>query len=163
MNDRIDVTTGEWRRVSMTYAWADVVTTLIAGVVVAGFASVPAGIGTGWPWWTFVIMGGVFGLFVVIALFSFFRVRTIGYQLRADDLLMRRGMIYRRFVAVPYGRMQMVDITRGPIERMLGLSQLKFITAAATTAVSLPGLKADEAERLRDHLVTVAETRRAGL
>ena len=42
------------------------------------------------------------------------RVRSIGYRLREDDLLFRRGIMFQRLVAVPYGRMQLVDITRGP-------------------------------------------------
>jgi membrane protein YdbS with pleckstrin-like domain len=91
------------------------------------------------------------------------RVRSIGYRLRADDLVFRRGIMFQRQVAVPYGRMQLVDITRGPVARALGLADLKFVTAAAATAVTLPGLPLDEAERLRDELVALAETRRAGL
>ena len=91
------------------------------------------------------------------------RVRSIGYQLRDDDLLFRRGIMFQRFVAVPYGRMQLVDINRGPVARALGLAELKFVTAAAATAVTLPGPAVDEAERLRDQLVALAESRRAGL
>jgi membrane protein YdbS with pleckstrin-like domain len=91
------------------------------------------------------------------------RVRSIGYQLREDDLLFRRGIMWQRFVAVPYGRMQLVDINRGPIARSLGLSELKFVTAAASAGVTIPGLLQADAEVLRDHLVQVAESRRAGL
>ena len=91
------------------------------------------------------------------------RVRSIRYRLRADDLVFRRGIMFQRQVAVPYGRMQLVDITRGPVSRALGLADLKFVTAAAATAVTLPGLPLEDAEQLRDHLVALAETRRAGL
>ncbi len=91
------------------------------------------------------------------------RVRSIGYRLRKDDLLFRRGIMFQRQVAVPYGRMQLVDITRGPVARALGLADLKFVTAAASTAVTVPGLPMEEADRLRDELVALAETRRAGL
>ncbi len=91
------------------------------------------------------------------------RVRSIGYQLRDDDLLFRRGIMWQRFVAVPYGRMQLVDINRGPIARLLGLSELKFVTAAASAGVTIPGLLEADADALRDHLVSVAESRRAGL
>ena len=71
--------------------------------------------------------------------------------------------MFLRMVAVPYGRMQLVDINRGPLSRALGLSELKFVTAAASTGITIPGLLADDAEELRDHLVAVAESRRAGL
>lgn len=90
-------------------------------------------------------------------------VRAIGYQLRTDDLIFRRGILFRRQVAVPYGRLQLVDVSRGPISRLLGLSELRLVTAAVSTGVTIPGLPQAEAEELRDHLISVAETRRAGL
>jgi membrane protein YdbS with pleckstrin-like domain len=71
--------------------------------------------------------------------------------------------MFQRFVAVPYGRMQLVDINRGPVARLLGLSELRFVTAAAATGVVIPGITSDEAETLRDRLVELAESRRAGL
>jgi membrane protein YdbS with pleckstrin-like domain len=91
------------------------------------------------------------------------RVRSIGYQLRDDDLLFRRGLLFQRFVSVPYGRMQLVDINRGPVSRILGLSDLRFVTAAASSGIAIPGLPLADAEELRDRLVELAETRRAGL
>jgi membrane protein YdbS with pleckstrin-like domain len=71
--------------------------------------------------------------------------------------------MFQRFVSVPYGRMQLVDINRGPLARAVGLSELKFVTAAASTGVTIPGLPAAVAEELRDRLVSLAESRRAGL
>ena len=71
--------------------------------------------------------------------------------------------MFQRFVSVPYGRMQLVDITRGPIARWLGLADLKFVTAAAATGVVIPGLPEADADELRDQLVALAESRRAGL
>ena len=104
---------------------------------------------------------------VVVAVVSFSLVprwvAAIGYQLREDDLIFRRGILFRRQVAVPYGRLQLVDVSRGPVSRLLGLSELRLVTAAVSTGVSIPGLPEKEAEDLRDHLISVAETRRAGL
>ena len=91
------------------------------------------------------------------------QARAIGYQLRDDDLVFRRGILWQRLVAVPYGRMQLVDITHGPLDRGFGIAQLKFVTAAASTGVTIPGLEQTTAETLRDHLVAVAESRRTGL
>lgn len=91
------------------------------------------------------------------------RVRAIGYVLRDDDLVFRRGILFSRLVAVPYGRMQLVDITRGPVARALGLAELRLVTAAAASDVTLPGLPADRAAELRDELVARAESRRVGL
>jgi membrane protein YdbS with pleckstrin-like domain len=54
-------------------------------------------------------------------------------------------------------------VSRGPISRSLGLSDLKFITASSSSNVSIPGLPAELADELRDRLIALAETRRAGL
>jgi membrane protein YdbS with pleckstrin-like domain len=91
------------------------------------------------------------------------RVKAIGYGLRDDDVVVRRGILFRRQVAAPYGRLQLVDISRGPLTRLLGLSELRVVTAAASSGVTIPGLPIAEAEELRDHLIAVAESRRAGL
>ena len=91
------------------------------------------------------------------------QARSIGYQLRDDDLVFRRGILWQRMVAVPYGRMQLVDITHGPLDRGFGIAQLKLVTAAAATGVVIPGLSQQAAETLRDTLIAVAETRRTGL
>lgn len=91
------------------------------------------------------------------------QARATGYQLRADDLVFRRGILWQRMVAVPYGRMQLVDITHGPLDRAFGIAQLKLVTAAASTGVVIPGLTQDAAQQLRDTLIEVAETRRTGL
>jgi membrane protein YdbS with pleckstrin-like domain len=84
-------------------------------------------------------------------------------MLRADDIVFRKGILWQRIIAVPYGRMQLVDITHGPLDRAFGVSQLKMVTAAATTGVQIPGLTQAAAEALRDTLIDVAETRRTGL
>ena len=91
------------------------------------------------------------------------QARSYGYQLRNDDLVFRRGILWQRVVAVPYGRMQLVDITHGPLDRGFGIAQLKLVTAAASTGVVIPGLSQQAAEQLRDTLIDVAETRRTGL
>ncbi len=159
---RIDQDPGAWRRVSPKYIVVDLVGNLVTGALVTAASSAPVWLfGWGEWWWLLTAVVGVVSL-VVVALTPR-RVRSIGYLLRDDDLLFRRGIMFQRFVAVPFGRMQLVDITRGPLARALGLSELKLVTAAAATGVVIPGLPLEDAELLRDHLVAVAETRRAGL
>ncbi|WP_394553083.1 PH domain-containing protein [Agromyces sp. MMS24-JH15] len=151
----------EWRRVSPKYVVVEVVGSLIGAAVMVGALLVAnALLGLWWAPWAALAIGVI--ALVGIA-FEPRRVRAIRYRLREDDLLFRRGIMFQRQVAVPYGRMQLVDITRGPVARALGLADLKFVTAAAATAVTVPGIPLEEAERLRDELVALAETRRAGL
>jgi len=159
---RLEPVAGEWRRVSPKYIVVDLVGNLVTGVIFTAVSTAPAWLlGWGVWWWVLPVVVGIVSI-VLIALTPR-RVRSIGYLLREDDLLFRRGIMFQRFVAVPFGRMQLVDITRGPLARGLGLAELKLVTAAAATGVVIPGLTLADAEQLRDHLVALAETRRAGL
>lgn len=91
------------------------------------------------------------------------RYAAWGYLEREDDLLVRRGVLVRRTSVVPYGRMQYVDVTAGPVARRYGLAMVTLHTAAAATDASIPGLRAEEAARLRDRLAALGEARQAGV
>jgi uncharacterized protein len=91
------------------------------------------------------------------------RYEAWGYLERDDDLLVRRGVVVRRTSVVPYGRMQFVDVTAGPLDRRLGLATVTLHTAAAATDASVPGLRLPEATRLRDRLAALGEARQAGV
>ncbi|CAL9543551.1 hypothetical protein SUDANB140_04304 [Streptomyces sp. enrichment culture] len=89
--------------------------------------------------------------------------RSWRYTERADDLLISRGVLWREETVVPYGRMQLVEVTSGPVERHFGLASVQLHTAAAATDATIPGLDPAEAERLRDRLTELGEARSAGL
>ncbi|MFJ3922857.1 PH domain-containing protein [Streptomyces sp. NPDC090022] len=89
--------------------------------------------------------------------------RSWRYAERADDLLISRGVLWREQTVVPYGRMQLVEVTSGPLERRFGLASVQLHTAAAASDARIPGLVPAEAERLRDRLTELGEARSAGL
>ena len=91
------------------------------------------------------------------------RVRSYGYVERQDDFLVTSGILFRRLVIVPYGRMQLVDLVAGPIDRALGITTVQLHTAAATSDAAVPGLEPDAAAALRDRLAAKGESREAGL
>ena len=91
------------------------------------------------------------------------RVRAWGYAERAEDLLVRRGVMFRRMSVIPYGRMQYVEVTAGPFERAFGLATVQMHTAAAASDARIPGLPAAEAARLRDQLTSLGESHAMGL
>lgn len=150
-----------WQRVSPRLATARrivaVGTAGVVGLVATGVllvlapawaapAAVVALTVAGWLWW---LVGR--------------QVAAIGYAERADDLLVTRGILFRELVVVPYGRMQLVDVQAGPLDRRFGIARLQLHTAAATTDASIPGLPTAEAGRLRDQLAALGEARSAGL
>ncbi|NXY97222.1 PH domain-containing protein, partial [Streptomyces sp. BR123] len=89
--------------------------------------------------------------------------RSWRYAERADDLLISRGVLWQGQIVVPYGRMQLVEVTSGPLERRFGLASVQLHTAAAATDAKIPGLLPADAERLRDRLTELGEARSAGL
>jgi uncharacterized protein len=126
------------------------------------------------------IIGGVAGQFVSAAVgiaiaagvvlaglvgerFLARRVASWGYAERHDDLMVRRGVLIRRLSVIPYGRMQFIDVTAGPLERALGLATLRMHTAAAASDARIPGLESAAAAALRDQLAALGEAQAAGL
>ncbi|MFB4353959.1 PH domain-containing protein [Microbacterium sp. LWO14-1.2] len=152
---------GVWHQISPRYVVSQIVQNVIFIAIVAVVAAVLAlALHQTWAW----IPAGVIVLITLITLIILPRqAKAIGYMLRDDDIVFRKGILWQRMIAVPYGRMQLVDITQGPLDRAFGVTQLKMVTAAATTGVQIPGLTQAAAEALRDTLIEVAETRRTGL
>jgi membrane protein YdbS with pleckstrin-like domain len=89
--------------------------------------------------------------------------RSWGYVERADDLMVTHGAMFKKLTVVPYGRMQLVDVKAGPVERAFGLVNVKLHTAAATTDAQVRGLSPADAGSLRDRLTALGEAHSAGL
>jgi uncharacterized protein len=140
------------RRIEVTVAAAALAlaagsgATVLAGLVAAGIAL------------ALVVAGTVPALW-----FTRNRFRSWSYLERDEDLIVERGVLFRRLSVVPYGRMQFVDVTAGPIDRMFRLATVRLHTAAAASDARIPGLERDEAARLRDRLAALGEAKAAGL
>lgn len=87
------------------------------------------------------------------------------YTLSEEGFKKESGVIWKKYVTIPYGRIQNVNINRGILARLLGLSDVLIQTAgmsATTRRVSfsaegvLPGLSREDAERIRGELVAKA-------
>jgi membrane protein YdbS with pleckstrin-like domain len=89
--------------------------------------------------------------------------RSWGYAENDDDLLVTSGVMFKRLVAIPYGRMQFVDVEAGPLARAYGVATVTLHTASTETAADIPGLPAAEATRLRNRLTELGEAHGAGV
>ncbi|WP_422730931.1 PH domain-containing protein [Microbacterium abyssi] len=152
---------GRWHQISPRYVTSQFLQNgLVLALLVIVVLVLTLVLDQTWAW----IPGGILAAVILVTLAILPRqARAIGYMLREDDIVFRKGILWQRIIAVPYGRMQLVDITHGPLDRAFGVAQLKMVTAAATTGVQIPGLTQAAAESLRDTLIDVAETRRTGL
>ena len=114
-------------------------------------------------------------LLIAIALLIFLFVwakltyKFYRYELTDDGFRKELGVIWKKYTTIPYDRIQNVDIYRGIIARVLGLSDLHIQTAGLSASVSrygssgigaegrLPGLSKETAEQLRDELISRAK------
>jgi membrane protein YdbS with pleckstrin-like domain len=150
-----------WRRPSpklLTMRRLEVAAAAVAGAALAGGLAAAADGWVGAPVAAAFLLAGL-----AAEVFVRRRVHAWGYSEREDDLLVRRGVMFSRLSVVPYGRMQFVDVTAGPVERSFGLATVRLHTAAAASDARIPGLAAEEAARLRDRLAELGEAQAAGL
>ncbi|OUJ19401.1 putative membrane protein YdbS containing bPH2 domain [Methanonatronarchaeum thermophilum] len=96
----------------------------------------------------------VFFLFFVFgSVYSIFRYKIWGYEVRDDSLYLKRGVFTRVKTIVPYARIQHVDTQRSVLERILNLSTLVVYTAGSRGSdVNIPGLDPEHAENLQKQL-----------
>lgn len=126
----------------------------------------------GYLWWAFLI----FSLFVIFCyIWAKLTYRFWAYQLTEDAFKKERGVIWKKYISIPYERIQNVDIRRGIIARILGLSDLQIQTAGYSAVYGrrgmagigaegyLPGLDMSVAEQLREKLIKRAKGVKQGL
>jgi membrane protein YdbS with pleckstrin-like domain len=152
----------EWLRPSPRLLVLRRLEVAVATLALAVAAGVVAGTeGDGWA--GLAAAGAALVLGVVAERFVYRRFANWSYAEREDDLLVRRGVLFSRLSVVPYGRMQFVDVSAGPLERAFGLATVRMHTAAAATDARIPGLQQAEAARLRDRLAELGEAQAAGI
>jgi len=164
--DLFDAPGGEWQRVSPKLATARRITlvpmpALLALAVAAAALLLPVAA------WQRASLAAVAILTAALAAWvwqwSGRNARSWGYLEAEDDLVVTGGVLFRRLVAVPYGRMQFVDVQAGPLDQRFGIASVTLHTASTETAATIPGLPAAEAARLRDRLTEMGESHGAGL
>ncbi len=162
MNDLFAPTDVSWTPVSPRLASLRRVSAAIAIGLVALVVAIPLAFAFGWLY---------AGLVAVVALAAYGwawvgigrNQRSWKYAEREDELLVTHGVMFRELVVVPYGRMQFVDVTAGPLERSFGLATVELHTATPATDAKIPGLTPDEAARLRDRLSALGQAQAWGL
>ncbi|WP_232818095.1 MULTISPECIES: PH domain-containing protein [Kocuria] len=156
---------GQWQGISRKYIAVSVINDLISLAFMLAITGWPvllkvlgpfAGASWGWllPWPLLVL-----AFYVINMALTPRRVRAHCYREDPDEFLVRKGLIVRRLVVVPYGRMQYVDVNSGPLLRAFGLAEITLHTASPQTDTKLPGVTAAEANRLREHLTERGEDR----
>ncbi len=136
-------------------------------------------IGVAWVFLFFSFF--IFFIFIYLMVCRFFARLTYRYwryELSENAVKIEKGIILKKYISIPYERVQNVDIYRGILDRLLGLSELHIQTAGYSGGYSgrgwgglagrssegrLPGLDPQKAEQLREELVARVKGTRQGL
>lgn len=128
--------------------------------------------------WSFLWL--IFLFFVIWIGFSYFWAKlsynAYKFELAEEAFKKEHGVIWKRYVSIPYERIQNIDIHRGIIARILGLSDL-MIQTAGYSGISysrygsigrdpegrLPALSKERAEEIREELIRRAKGTKSGL
>ncbi len=119
------------------------------------------------PKYKFAFIAGAIGLLALLFLWAWLTKHFYRYELSKNGFKSEQGVLSKKYVTIPYDRIQNVDIHRGILSRIIGLSDIQIQTAG-TAGVSvgwarggsegrLPGIGKDEAEKLRDELIERAK------
>ena len=77
----------------------------------------------------------------------------LGYALHPKLLQVVRGWLFHVDTIVPLVRVQHIDVTRGPLDKMFGTATLVVHTAGThNSIITLPGLAPDKASAIRDEI-----------
>lgn len=149
----------EWQRLAPRAAHSRALGAAIGGLIwlvpvsVAAWLFVP-----GWlAWVPWTVTGLGLALLIWTTIRGWRWARAFGYAEREADLVITTGLWSRQLVAIPYSRMQSVQVRSGPLQRLWGLSQVSLVTASIETSATIPGISAADATSLRDRLIEAGE------
>ena len=94
---------------------------------------------------------------VTIGVRPWFRFRVHRWEVTADAVYTVTGWLTRTWTLVPISRIQTVDVTRGVLQQLFGLSSVAVLTASSQGTVRVWHLEADVAQRVADDLAHRAE------
>ena len=77
--------------------------------------------------------------------------RRLGYAIDGQLLRIVRGWLFHADTVVPFVRVQHIDVTRGPVDKMFGTATLVVHTAGThNSIITLPGLSPERAAEIRE-------------
>ncbi|QVJ03401.1 PH domain-containing protein [Nocardiopsis eucommiae] len=152
----------DWSRVPVALAWYRRLVTAAGCLAVGAVGSLLLFLWRG-PWpavvWAALVLVAAVVLWLLAGRFQ----RSWGYVEGPAELYLTYGVLVRQLVVVPYGRMQVVDVTTDLLEQALGIATVRVRTAASTADTRVVGLPLADAVQMRDRLAARSETFSTGL
>ena len=121
--------------------------------MIGGYAAIGYLAATG-SWRTALLMLGGIAAVMVVGVVLYWR--RFEYRVGANEIRIDSGILSRTHRSIPFDRIQDVDISQGPLARLLGLARVKFETGASagdkTDDGALAAIALPRAEALRDQV-----------
>src|SRR3954447_4182871 len=136
-----------------------VISTLFLGLAVGAFLLfVPADAGGPIPLLRWLApIGLLLYAVVAIAVRPRFKFRVHRWEVTSDAVYTLTGWLTRTWTLVPISQIQTVDVTRGLLQQLFGLSTVAVLTASSQGTVRVWHLEADVAQRVAADLAHRAE------
>lgn len=105
----------------------------------------------------YIVASGLFVLTLLLTWWNIKAVRMTGIAVREHDVMVKRGIIWRTTIILPFNRIQHIETHRNPVERKLGLATLQLFTAGGAGAdLEIHGLKQERASKVRQYILKEA-------
>lgn len=121
--------------------------------MIGAYAAVGYFAATG-SWRTAAMMLAGIGIFLIVGIFLHWR--RFEYRVGANEIRIDSGVVNRIHRSIPFDRIQDVDISQGPLHRLLGLARVRFETGGSAGATdddgALSAIALARAEAIRDQV-----------
>ena len=101
-------------------------------------------------------------LFPIIFLRLYFKYRTLKYRFDGEGIAMSWGLLWRKEINLTYARIQDIHVSRGLLERWLGLATVQIQTASGSGSAEMSIVGLTEYDALRDFLYSKMRGARFG-
>lgn len=144
-----------WRPIDPSYRSVLRISTLLSGLLPLAGAGALLLLGPEHLQLPLKILLACIGITLLVLLFIWIprRVKHTEYLLRELDVHKRTGCWWHATTSAGNNRIQHIEVTQGPLERLYGLSKLVLYTAGGGQSdIRIPGLPTATAHRLKNYL-----------
>lgn len=100
----------------------------------------------------------IYGALLMLYLFQIFMIvlgyKQIGYAFREQDVAFKKGLLFRKWIHVPYNRIQHAEVNQSLLDRTFKIGSLKLFTAGDSSSdLKIPGLSMADAEKFKQFVL----------
>lgn len=105
-------------------------------------------------WISYAILLGWLLLYLFSLWYASASAHKKSYLIRFHDISYREGVFFQSWITIPFSRVQHCEISKGLIDNLFGLVELRIFTAGGSSSdIVIPGLNPDVAFRLKEQII----------